>query len=92
MERARFRAVVTGRVQGVSFRAWTAQEAHRLGLSGWVRNLPDGSVELEAEGPKAALESLLACCKEGPPLAHVASVRAEWKDPTGENHGFRVRH
>jgi acylphosphatase len=70
----RARAIVTGRVQGVSFRASTCSEARRLGVVGWVRNLPDGSVELEAEGDDDRVAALLAWCEHGPPGARVANV------------------
>jgi acylphosphatase len=70
----RARAIVTGRVQGVSFRASTCSEARRLGVVGWVRNLPDGSVELEAEGDDDRVAALLAWCEHGPPGARVATV------------------
>ncbi|HEU4733610.1 MAG TPA: acylphosphatase [Kofleriaceae bacterium] len=68
------RAIVTGRVQGVSFRAFTIDEARARGLTGWVRNLPDGSVELEAQGDDAEIAALLGWCAHGPPAARVADV------------------
>lgn len=70
----RVRAIVTGRVQGVSYRASTVDEAVRRGLAGWVRNRPDGSVELEAEGDPARVAELLAWCEQGPPAARVDGV------------------
>jgi acylphosphatase len=70
----RIRAIVTGRVQGVAFRATTSSEARRRGVVGWVRNLPDGSVELEAEGDDERVAALLAWCEHGPPGARVANV------------------
>lgn len=70
----RIRAVVTGRVQGVSFRASTAREAARLGLSGWVANRADGAVELEAAGPADAVAALVGFCRRGPRLAEVAGI------------------
>ncbi len=72
----RIAAVITGRVQGVAYRAFTVHEATRLGLTGWVRNLPDGSVELEAQGPPAQVDALLAWCAHGPPAARVSQVAA----------------
>ena len=65
---------VTGRVQGVYFRASTCGEARRLGISGWVRNTSDGAVELEAQGAPDALAELVAWCHEGPPAARVQKV------------------
>ena len=82
---------VAGRVQGVFYRASACERAHDLGLAGWVRNLPDGRVELVAEGPREALESLLAWCRKGPPLARVDSVEADWGASTGEFSSFEVR-
>ncbi|RMD69183.1 MAG: acylphosphatase [Bacteroidetes bacterium] len=65
---------VYGKVQGVWYRASTRQKAEELGLTGFVQNMPDGSVYIEAEGPKARLDALVAWCHEGPPLARVSRV------------------
>lgn len=73
----RVRAIITGRVQGVSYRASTATEARRLGVVGWVKNRSDGGVEFEAEGESAQIAALLAWCENGPPLARVTEVRVE---------------
>jgi len=73
----RVRVIVTGRVQGVSFHASTVAEARRLGLIGWVRNLSDGSVELEAQGAHDAVCELLAWCEHGPPVARVTKVAVD---------------
>ena len=81
---------MTGRVQGVSYRASTASEARRLGVVGWVRNLPDGSVELEVEGPDERVAALLAWCEHGPPAARVERVAAEELAPTGQETAFSV--
>jgi acylphosphatase len=81
---------VTGRVQGVSYRASTASEARRLGVVGWVRNLPDGSVELEVEGPDEKVAALLAWCEHGPPSARVERVAVEELAPTGADASFAV--
>jgi acylphosphatase len=76
---AALRAVVHGRVQGVGFRAFVQRRALELGLKGFARNLSDGvSVEVVAEGQRAALEALLAGLKIGPSAAHVESVDASW--------------
>jgi acylphosphatase len=80
---------IEGRVQGVFFRAGCAELARELGLVGWVRNALDGSVEAEFEGPSAAVERMLAWCREGPPHAHVDRVDVREDSPTGEQ-GFRV--
>ncbi len=74
---------VTGRVQGVAFR-WEAQkQAERLGLTGWVRNEPDGSVAGFAEGDQDAVEAWVAWCRKGPPSAHVRNVAVTPARPTG---------
>ncbi len=89
--RARVRVVVTGRVQGVAFRQATVDEAQRIGgLSGWVRNRADGSVELLAEGERAALEALVAFCRRGPRLARVDEVVVGWEPPRGDRQGFDI--
>ena len=77
------RAVVTGRVQGVSFRWYTRAEARRLGVAGWVRNLPDGGVEVYAEGDPDAVEALVRYLHEGPPLAVVVDVDVRRVEPVG---------
>jgi acylphosphatase len=73
-ECVRMRIVVRGRVQGVGYRYATVAEARRLGLVGWARNAPDGSVEILAEGDATAVSALIAWCRQGPPSARVASV------------------
>ena len=82
---------ITGRVQGVGFRHFTATHAHRMGLDGWVRNTRDGAVELEAEGPREELEALLRAVEKGPDAAYVESVEADWKAADGSLNGFSVR-
>jgi acylphosphatase len=84
MELSAFHAIVHGRVQGVCFRYYTREEALRLGLVGWVRNLQDGTVELVAEGEKGALEALEAWIGRGPSMARVDRVDLEWR-PAAEN-------
>jgi acylphosphatase len=68
---------ISGRVQGVAYRAWMAQEAAALGVSGWVRNRRDGSVEAVISGPEEAVRDLVERCRRGPPLARVAAVGEE---------------
>lgn len=87
----RLSARITGRVQGVGFRNFTRMRARQLGVAGWVRNEQDGSVRLEAEGPRGALEELLDAVKEGPRMARVDDVAADWDDATGEFDVFQVR-
>ena len=87
----RVRAIVTGRVQGVSYRASTADEAQRLGLTGWVKNRRDGSVELEAEGEAKLVADLLAWCEHGPPAARVSRVVVEELTPVTDEEGFSIR-
>lgn len=82
---------IDGRVQGVAYRASTQAQARRLGLTGWVRNLPDGAVELEAQGPAAVVAALEAWCHRGPTAARVQAVlRAERAIVDGED-AFDVR-
>ena len=83
-ELARLHAVVYGHVQGVNFRTATRRQGQALGVSGWVRNLPDGRVELRAQGTRGRVEALLAWCRKGPPSARVASVDVDWEAPDPE--------
>jgi acylphosphatase len=76
-DKAQVRIVVRGRVQGVFFRSATAQEGRGLGLCGWVRNRPDGTVEIRAEGARGNLEMLLAWAHQGPLAARVTGVEVE---------------
>jgi len=91
MAQRRVHAIISGRVQGVSYRAFTADEAQGLGLTGWVRNLPDGSVELEAAGPAEAITALLAWCAKGPPAAGVTNVETKELAPGGGETTFGIR-
>ena len=83
--------VITGRVQGVGFRAHTRRQANRLGLKGWVRNLPGGDVEAVVEGTEEEVERFIQWCHRGPTMAYVSEVRVEKKEATGEFQGFTVR-
>jgi acylphosphatase len=80
-----------GHVQGVSFRANTQRFARKLGLTGWVRNLDDGSVEAVVEGAEAAIRELVQRLKKEVPNARVAKVREAWSDATGEFKNFEIR-
>ena len=90
-EQARLHLVVSGRVQGVFFRQATVDEARSLGLTGWVRNRPDGRVEIVAEGRRANLEMLLAWANRGPPAARVDQVEASWLEFHEEFQKFAAR-
>jgi len=89
LTRARFR--VRGRVQGVGFRWFVVDEARRLGLTGWVRNLPDGGVEAEAQGDVKAVAELAAALGRGPAAARVDEVRREDLAPRQDAEAFEVR-
>lgn len=82
--------LIYGHVQGVFFRDSTRDRALQLGLVGYVRNLPDGSVELEAEGSQGSLEELISWCHHGPPEARVERVQVDWGEPTGSWTEFTV--
>ena len=92
MGKARLRAIVKGLVQGVGFRFFVEDRAYELGLTGYVRNLPDGTVEVVAEGEEEALKVLLEHLWRGPRLARVRDVEAEWGEATGEFRDFRIRY
>ena len=87
----RIRIVVRGRVQGVGFRYATVSTARRLGLAGWARNAPDGSVEILAEGDPTTVHELLTWCHQGPPSARVSSVQHSEETRDGELGTFGVR-
>ncbi len=87
---ARARILITGLVQGVFFRREMTDLARRLGISGWVRNLPNGKVEALAEGERARLDELIRFCHVGPRGAVVRKVEVEWSDSSGEFRGFRI--
>ncbi len=80
---ARMVALVKGRVQGVGYRAFAQKKALELGLSGYAENLPDGRVEVVAEGPREVLELFLHHLRQGPRLARVEGVEVSWGEETG---------
>jgi acylphosphatase len=86
----RAQILVSGRVQGVGYRAFAAGAAPRHGLVGGVRNLDDGRVELDVEGARAAIEALVHELKTGPPAAHVRKIETEWKESTGRFLQFSI--
>lgn len=81
---------ITGRVQGVFYRAHTCDKARRLGLTGWARNDADGGVTVCAEGERAALEKLQTACQNGPTGARVDQIEPTWLAETGEFPDFRI--
>jgi acylphosphatase len=90
MGQKRIHLVVRGRVQGVYFRASTQREAKRLGLTGWVKNRPDGGVEIVAEGEEDQVKDLLAWAQHGPSTARVEKIDTRWRSYTGEFSEFRI--
>ena len=90
MDMVRARVRVYGRVQGVFFRYNTRRKALELGVKGWVRNVPDGTVEIVVEGPRDKVEELIDWARVGPPLARVTKVEVEWEDYKGEFSSFDI--
>ncbi len=88
MARAHLR--IYGRVQGVFFRSTMRDVARGLGVKGWVRNLPDGSVEAVVEGEREKVEKVVEWAHQGPPLAKVQRVEVQWEDYKGEFEDFRI--
>lgn len=85
-----YRVVLSGRVQGVGFRAWTERSARSLGLSGWVRNRHDGSVEAVFAGPADLVDEMISRCRRGPDHARV-EVLQRYEEETGPAPGFQIR-
>lgn len=83
--------IVSGRVQGVHYRRFTREHALRLGLTGFVRNLPDGRVELLAEGPRESIDELIAMLHKGPSFARVETVDVRWNALSGDYPDFRIQ-
>ncbi len=90
MSAKRVNIVVRGRVSGVFFRAATQREARRLGVTGWVKNRGDGSVELVAEGEEEAVKEIISWSHHGPSAARVDHVDVRWRGYTGEFPDFRI--
>ena len=91
MARKRVKVVVSGRVQGVFFRAEAAERARKLGLGGYVRNASDGRLEAEFEGDEHDIDAVVQWCRDGTVLARVENVEVTEIDPKGDNE-FRIRH
>ena len=92
MDTLRARVTIHGIVQGVFFRASTRDEALRIGVGGWVRNLPDGTVQALVEGEKKKVEELIGWCHKGPPGARVSKVDIFWEPYKGEYMQFDIRY
>ena len=88
--KVRAHVIVSGRVQGVFFRMETKRAADRLGVSGWVRNLKDGTVAAVFEGERDQVDAVLAWCRQGPLHANVTDVNLTWENYTGEFSGFNI--
>ena len=82
---------IKGRVQGVGFRYFAQDTAQELGLAGWVRNAPDGSVDAYAEGSREALEAWMSRLRQGPPLSKVEAIQPAWQTPQGSSTSFSIR-
>ena len=92
MENARAHLFIDGMVQGVFYRAFTRDIAHKLKLDGWVRNLRDGRVEALFEGEKSIIQKAIQACYAGPPGAKVTNIDVQWETYTGDEKGFSVRY
>ena len=92
MEQTAKHILFSGQVQGVGFRYTANRTAARYNLTGFVRNLPDGKVEVNAEGERERLEKLAGYLQAGPPAARVARVKLKWGEPSGQFTDFRVRY
>lgn len=90
MKRTRARVVITGRVQGVFFRAETQRAALARGVDGWVKNRPDGAVEAVFEGPEEAVVAMLEWCKTGSPRSRVEKIDVKWDSDRREFDGFEI--
>ena len=91
MNKVRAELRIQGRVQGVFYRQSTKETAVRLGLTGWTRNCPDGSVAAMFEGERDAVDAAIEWCRRGPPAAHVTEVTVDWHDFQDEFSSFRIR-
>ena len=91
-DKVRAHAIITGIVQGVFFRMETRRAAEMHGVSGWVRNQRDGSVEAVFEGDREKVDAVIGWCQKGPPRASVNDVKVQWQDYTGEYGGFEITY
>ncbi|MCQ6963214.1 acylphosphatase [Methanolobus chelungpuianus] len=83
--------IVSGKVQGVYYRKFTQENAIRLGLAGFARNMPDGRVEVVAEGPRGSIETLIEMLHRGPAFSRVKDVDVRWSSPSGEFSAFGIK-
>jgi len=90
MENCRAELLISGRVQGVGYRYSTARKAEELGLTGWCRNNPDGSVAALFEGEHDRIEAMITWCRQGPGMARVEDIQLVWSAPTGEFSRFSI--
>lgn len=90
MPNVRAQVIISGRVQGVFFRAHTRDFARKFGVKGWVKNRPDGKVEALFEGDEEDVKAVIDWCNDGPPAAAVSDVNVRWDDYKGEFKGFDV--
>jgi len=91
-DQVRAELIIHGRVQGVFFRASTRDEAERLGLKGWVKNLPLMRVEAVLQGPEDKVKEAIQWCQQGPPGAKVTRVEVKWDSPRGDLADFQIRY
>lgn len=91
-KKVRAHVIISGRVQGVFFRAETQRAVHGTGVTGWVRNRPEGTVEAIFEGPDPAVNEAVAWCHTGAPMARVTEVQVRWEDYTGEFDAFDITY
>ena len=92
MSNTRARLLISGRVQGVFYRAFVQETARALGLGGWARNLPDGRVEALFEGERVDIVEALRLCYQGPPACSVSDIEIEWEKFQGEFASFRITY
>jgi acylphosphatase len=92
MDVVRAHVFISGRVQGVNFRVSTRDQARQAGVTGWVRNLPDGRVEAVFEGTNAAVRRMVSWCYSGPTAAEVERVDVQWEDPTNADSSFTINY
>ena len=91
-ENARARVIISGRVQGVFFRAETQRAAERIGVHGWVRNQPDGTVAAVFEGSKQSVDQAVEWCWQGSPMSEVTDVAVNWETPSGQYNTFDITY